>query len=104
MIYLLIKVCVNKGIIHIKYIFRTCKRCRAEASMKTENRKERKRRFNGSLELRTVRDRDKERERERKHRKKLYYKTLTQYSVHMCVFNAHVLYKSLQGLTEERLD
>ena len=52
-----------------------------------------------SLELRTVRRIERERERERKHRK-LYSKTLTQYSIHMCVFNAHVLYKSLQGLTE----
>ena len=42
-----------------------------------------------------------EREREREKHRKLYSKTLTQYTVlHVCVFNAHVLYKSLQGLTE----
>ena len=41
-------------------------------------------------------------EREREKHKTLFQKTLTQYSqnVHVCVFNAHVLYKSLQGLTE----
>ena len=50
--------------------------------MKTENRKERKRRFNGSLELRTVRGRDRERETQ----KKLYFKNaLTQCSIHVCV-------------------
>ena len=44
---------------------------------------------------------EREREREREKHRKLYYKTLTQCSVlHVCVFNAHVLYKSLQGLTE----
>ena len=67
--------------------------------MKTENKKERKRSFNGSLELRTVRGRDKERVRE-KTQKNSNTKKLTQCSVHVCVFNAHVLYKSSQGLTE----
>mgnify|MGYP000621446097 CR=1 FL=1 len=65
--------------------------------MKTENRKKENAGLMESLELRTVRGRD--RERERKHRK-LYSKTLTQYTVYVCVFNAHVLYKSLLGLTE----
>ena len=38
-----------------------CKECRAEARMKTENReKEEMRRFNGSLESRTVRRRERE--------------------------------------------
>ena len=74
-----------------------CKRCRAEASMKTERQKKGNAGSMESLELRTVRGRDRERE---KTQKTLYSKTLTQYSVHVCVFNAHVLDKSLEGLTE----
>ena len=53
-----------------------CKECRAEASMKTENREERKRRFNGSLELRTVRGRDREREREKNTENKTLFQKL----------------------------
>ena len=57
--------------------------------MKTVNREERKRRFNGSLELRTVRGRDREREREReKNTENSIPKSLTQ-NLYMCVFNAH---------------
>ena len=40
-----------------------------------------------------------ETERE-KTQKKLYYKNSYSKSVYVCVFNAHFLYKSLQGLTE----
>ena len=39
-------------------------------------------------------------ERERENTKKLYSKNSYSKSVHLCVFNAHILYKSLQGLTE----
>ena len=42
---------------------------------------------------------ERERERERENRK-LNSKISYSKSVHVCVFNAHVLYKSLQGLTE----
>ena len=65
-----------------------------------EDRKQRerkKRRFNGSLELRTVRGRDRERETHRK----LNFKIMHSLNVlQMCVFNAHVIYKSFEGLTE----
>ena len=55
-----------------------------------KNQKERKRGFNGSLELRTVRGRDTERERERtQETKKLYSKNSNSISIHVCVFNAH---------------
>ena len=40
------------------------------------------------------------RERERENTEKLYSKNSYSMSLHVCVFNAHVLYKSLQGLTE----
>ena len=62
--------------------------------------------FNGKLGVyaqyagETERERQRERERERNTQKNYIRKTLTQYSVHVCGFNAHVLYKSLQGLTE----
>ena len=57
--------------------------------MKTEIRKKEKCRFNGSLELRTVRGRDREREREKKQENSIP-KTLTQnLFIHVCVFNAH---------------
>ena len=59
------------------------------------NQKERrKQRFNGSLELRTVRGRERESERE-KHRNYIPKNSNSKYSVlQVCVFNAHVLYKS----------
>ena len=58
--------------------------------MKTENREERERRFNGSLELRTVRGREREREREKKKQNTLFQKLLLKiYTIHVCVFNAH---------------
>ena len=61
-----------------------CKRCCAEASMKTGKQKRRKRRFNGKLGVaHSMRERQREREWERKHR--LYSKTLTQYFVLTCV-------------------
>ena len=65
--------------------------------MKTKNRKKENVGLMESLELCTVRGR--ERERERKHRK-LYPKNSNSNTLYMCVFNAHVLYKSLEGLTE----
>ena len=68
--------------------------------MKTKNRKKENTGSMESLVLRRVRGRDIGREREKKTQKKLYSKTLTQYSLCVCVFNAHVLYKSLQGVTE----
>ena len=71
-----------------------CKECRAEASMKTENRKERKRRFNGSMELRTVRGRDKEREREREKNRKLYSKKLLL-KIYTCVCSMHTFIQVL---------
>ena len=69
---------------------------------KSEDRKqrERRRRFNGSLESRTVRGRDREREREKQ--KTLFQKIMHSLNVlsTMCVFNAHFLYRSFGGLTE----
>ena len=65
--------------------------------MKTENRKKENAGLMETLELRTVRRRDRERERKQK---TLYFKKLLLKNIHMCVFNAQVLYKSLQGLTE----
>ena len=61
------------------------------------NQKGRKRRFNGSLELRTVRGRDREWERERK-TTLFHKKTLTQCTC-VCV-QCTLLYKSFWGLTE----
>ena len=69
-----------------------CKRCRAEASMKTENRKKENAGSMESLELRTVRGRDRERERE-KHRK-LYSKNSTSILYYLCVCSMHTFYTS----------
>ena len=66
--------------------------------MKTENRKKEYTGLMDSLDSRTVRERDRERERERereKTQKTIFQKTLTQ-CVYICVFNEHVLYKSLE--------
>ena len=68
--------------------------------MKTKRQKEGNAGSMESLELRTVCGRERERERERENTEKLYSKILTQYSIHVCVFNAHVLYNSLKGLTK----
>ena len=70
--------------------------------MKTENIKKENAGSMESLELtHSTRERHKERERERNTQKTIFQKTLTQYSIlHVCVFNAHVLYKSLQGVIE----
>ena len=53
-------------------------------------RERKKRRFNGSLESRTVRGRERESEREKKHRN-LYSKNSNSihFNLHVCVFNAH---------------
>ena len=70
--------------------------------MKTENRKQRIRRFNGSLETRTVRGREREYERE-KNRKNSITKNSSIYNnlLALCVcVQCTLLYKSLQGLTE----
>ena len=61
--------------------------------MKTERQKEGNAGSMESLELRTVRGKDRERERETQ--KTIFQKTLTQ-CVYICVFNEHVLYKSLE--------
>ena len=81
----------------IIFEYGTCKECRAEARMKTENREKEDAGSMESLESRTVRGRDRERETHRK----LYFKKCTHsmFST-MCVFNAHFLYKSFGGLTE----
>ena len=51
---------------------------------KEKQRERRKRRFNGSLESRTVRGRERERTQ------KLYSKLFNlHYNLHVCVFNAH---------------
>ena len=65
--------------------------------MKIENRRKENTGLMESLELRTVRGRDRQR---KETQKTIFQKTLTQCSIHVCVFNAHVLYKSLEGLTE----
>ena len=69
--------------------------------MKTENRKREHAGLMESLELRTVRGRDRERETHT-HTETTEYQIMPSLNinVHVCVFNAHVLYKSLQGLTE----
>ena len=66
---------------------------------KYKDRKQKRKENAGLMEAWSYAQYAGETERERKH-KKLYYKILTQCSVQVCVFNAHVLYKSLQGLTE----
>ena len=72
-----------------------------ENNCEDRKQKEGKRRFNGKLGVNAQYAGETERERERENTEKLYSKTLTQYTIlHVCVFNAHVLYKSLQGLTE----
>ena len=60
---------------------------------KYEDRKNRKEGNTGSMESLelTHSTRERQRDRERKN---------TKYSIHVCVFNAHVSYKSLQGITE----
>ena len=68
--------------------------------MKTENRKQRMRRFNGSLETRTVRGRERESERENTE-SSVQKKTLTQYNaLYMCVCSMHTYIQVLTGLTE----
>ena len=62
-----------------------CKECRAEAIMKTEDRKKEGAGLMESLESRTVRGRDKERETHRK----LYFQIMHSLNVHMWVFNAY---------------
>ena len=66
------------------------------------NQREGKRRFNGSLELRTVRGRDRERERETHQTvfQKIMHSLNVLYNVHMCVFNAHFYTSPFEGLTE----
>ena len=61
--------------------------------------KEGKRRFNGELGL-THSTRETQRERERETQRNYIPKNSNSMSVHVSVFNAHVLYKSLEGLTE----
>ena len=69
-----------------------CKRCRVEARMKTENREKEYTGLMESLESRTVRGRDREREKQTNYIPK---NSNSKYSVlQVCVFNAHVLYKS----------
>ena len=67
--------------------------------MKTENRKKEKRSFNGKLGVtHSTRERQREREKQTNYIPK---NSNSKYSVlQVCVFNAHVLYRSLQGLTE----
>ena len=62
------------------------------------NQKEGTRRFNGSLELRTVRGRDRERERA-KTETLLQKGSNSMFCTSVCV-QCTLLYKSLQGLTE----
>ena len=65
--------------------------------MKTETREKEYTGLMESLESRTVRGRDRERETHRK----LNFKIMHSLNVlQMCVFNAHVIYKSFGGLTE----
>ena len=71
-----------------------CKRCRAEASMKTENRKKENAGSMESLELRTVRGRDRERERE-KHRKLCYKNNALIQCLYMCVCSMHTFIQVL---------
>ena len=66
--------------------------------MKTENRKKENAGSMESLEL-THSTRERERKRE-KHTENYIPKNSNSMFLHVCVFNAHVLYKSLQGLTE----
>ena len=67
--------------------------------MKTENREKEYTGLMESLESRTVRGRDRERERNRQNY--IPKNSNSKYSVlQVCVFNAHVLYKSFWGLTE----
>ena len=68
--------------------------------MKTDNREERRRRFNGSLELRTVHGRDRERVRERERTQKTLFQNLLLKICTCVCFQCTLLYKSLQGLTE----
>ena len=72
-----------------------CKECRAEASMKTEIRKKEN---TGLMEAWSYAQYAGETERENTEKK--HYSKKLSLNVHLCVFNAHVLYKSLQGLTE----
>ena len=69
-----------------------CKRCRAEARMKTENREKEYTGLMESLESRTVRGRDRERER---NRRTIFQKILTQNTLfYKCVCSMHTFYTS----------
>ena len=86
---------------HIQHVMTLCEECRAEAIMKTENRKQRerrKRRFNGSLESRTVRGRERERVREKTNRKPSIQNSNTIQSIsliYMCVCLMHTFIQVL---------
>ena len=69
---------------------------------KYEDRKQKegKRRFNGKLGVtHSTRERQRERDREKTH-KTIFQNSNSILYIHVCVFNAHVLYKSLEGLIE----
>ena len=68
-----------------------CKRCRAEARMKTENREKEDAGLMESLESRTVRGRDRERENTQK--TLFQNNALTQCSL-QCVCSMHTFYTS----------
>ena len=73
-----------------------CKRCRAEASMKTEKQKRRKRRFNGKLGVNAqyVGETEREREREREKTQKTIFKNSNCILYYMCVCSMHTFYTS----------
>ena len=75
---------VKKQTSYTLLFLETCKRCRAEARMKTEIREKENA---GSMEAWSYAQYAGETERETN--RKLYFKIMHSLNVHMCVFNAH---------------
>ena len=89
------RTCTGGVLLVLTMTWAKCKRCRAEASMKIENRKKENAGLMESLELRTVCERDRERETQKN---SISNNALTQCTC-VCV-QCTLLYKFLQGLTE----